>query len=238
MVTTVGTSAAFPAPGLIRRPTSPASQKNVWVRHAGNSARSARTVWVGNIALACRTPHTEKSSLTASRPSLIGPILILDVIGDVALTLSALFITEGDERPPPVETPGGAHGASVLARFDRATVWRARFDLPADRSSEYRWNGETYPVACNLRGDLRIAFVSCNGEEVGYLEREGSERNAMWARLGEAPLAQHPIRTEQLPGQRARYVAERNYLMLERQSDRWSAAWDLEESGLTPNLAL
>jgi hypothetical protein len=60
----------------------------------------------------------------------------------------------------------------------------------------------------------------------------------MWARLGEAPLAQHPIRTEQLPGQRARYVAERNYLMLERQSDRWSAAWDLEESGLTPNLAL
>ena len=176
--------------------------------------------------------------MTASRPLMIGPILILDNIADAALKFSALFISERAERPPPVEAADGMHDAIVLARFDRATVWRARFNLPADRPSEYRWNGKTYPVACNLRGDLRIAFVSCNGEEVGYLEREGSERNAMWARLGEAPLAQHPIRTEQLPGQRARYVAERNYLMLERQSDRWSAAWDLEESGLTPNLAL
>ena len=127
--------------------------------------------------------------MTAARPPLIGPVLVLDDIGAAALTLSALFITDGDEGPPPVETPGGAHGASVLARFDRATVWRARFDLPADRSSEYRWNGETYPVAGNLRGDLRIAFVSCNGEAAGDLEREGSERNAMWARLGEAHRA-------------------------------------------------
>ena len=58
------------------------------------------------------------------------------------------------------------------------------------------------------------------------------------AQLGKAPLAQHPIRIERLPGQRARYVTERNYLVLERQSDRWSAAWDLEKSGLTPTLAL
>ena len=121
--------------------------------------------------------------MTASLPPLIGPVLILDDIGDATLTLSALFITQADECPPPVETPGGAHGATALSRFGRATVWRARFDLPADRTSEYRWNGEAYSVAGDLRGDLRIAFVSCNGEETGDLEREGSERNAMWARL-------------------------------------------------------
>ncbi|MGC1259226.1 MAG: alkaline phosphatase family protein, partial [Jannaschia helgolandensis] len=124
--------------------------------------------------------------MTASRPLMIGPILILDNIADAALKFSALFISEEAERPPPVEAADGMHDAIVLARFDRATVWRARFNLPADRPSEYRWNGKTYPVACNLRGDLRIAFVSCNGEEVGDLEREGSERNAMWARLSEA----------------------------------------------------
>ncbi|MBO6690036.1 alkaline phosphatase D family protein [Hyphomonas sp. GM-8P] len=127
--------------------------------------------------------------MTAARPPLIGPVLVLDDIGAAALRLSALFITDGDEGPPPVETSGGAYRATVLARFDRATVWRARFDLLADRPAEYRWNGETYPVACDLRGDLRIAFVSCNGEEADDLEREGSERNAMWARLGAAHRA-------------------------------------------------
>ena len=124
--------------------------------------------------------------MNTARPSLIGPILILDDIGRGTLNLSALFIVEGDRPPPSVETPDGVHDAQVLAQFDRATVWRARFDLPADRPSEYRWNGETYPVASDLRGDFRIAFVSCNGEETGDLEREGSERNAMWARLFEA----------------------------------------------------
>ena len=74
----------------------------------------------------------------------------------------------------------------MLAQFDHGTVWRTRFDLSGDRSSEYRWNGETYAVAGDLRGDLRIAYVSCNGEEAGDLEREGSERNPMWARLGKA----------------------------------------------------
>jgi hypothetical protein len=70
-----------------------------------------------------------------------------------------------------------------LAAYDHATVWRARFKLPADRASQYRWNGATYDVAGSLTGDLRIAYVSCNGEEVGDMDREASERNAMWARL-------------------------------------------------------
>ena len=117
---------------------------------------------------------------------MIGPILILDNIGGGILSLSTLFIAGGDRPPPSVETHGGVHDAQVLAQFGSATVWRARFDLPTDRPSEYLWNGETYPVAGDLRGDFRIAFVSCNGEETGDLEREGSERNAMWARLCQA----------------------------------------------------
>jgi phosphodiesterase/alkaline phosphatase D-like protein len=60
-----------------------------------------------------------------------------------------------------------------------------RFELPLGRRGVYEWNGETYPVCCDYSGSLRIAYVSCNGEEVGDLDREGSERNAMWSRLRE-----------------------------------------------------
>ncbi len=57
------------------------------------------------------------------------------------------------------------------------------FALPADRASTYDWDGQRFEVASDLTGDLRLAYVSCNGEEVGDMDREGSERNAMWARL-------------------------------------------------------
>jgi hypothetical protein len=66
-----------------------------------------------------------------------------------------------------------------------------------------------------------------------------------WARvlgalawLGEDPLPDHPIRVERLPGQATRYVAERNFLLLERSAGAWSARWNLESSGMTPALAL
>jgi hypothetical protein len=70
-----------------------------------------------------------------------------------------------------------------LAGFDHATAWRARFSLPADRTSAYAWNGERFEVAGDLTGDVRLAYVSCNGEEEGDLDRDFDERNAMWGRL-------------------------------------------------------
>ncbi|WP_338119679.1 alkaline phosphatase D family protein [Paracoccus hibiscisoli] len=100
------------------------------------------------------------------------------------MRLSALFITPAGEAPLPVLLlEAGEVAPACLALFDQAAVWRARFTLPADRMSSYAWNGETYQVASDLTGDLRLAYVSCNGEEVGDMAREGSERNAMWARL-------------------------------------------------------
>ncbi|CAM3252730.1 alkaline phosphatase D family protein [Paracoccus nototheniae] len=99
------------------------------------------------------------------------------------MILSALFIVAAGDVPPPVELPGSAVPAVALADYAHATVWRVRFALPADRASSYRWNGETFEVAGDLTGDLRLAYVSCNGEEIGDMDREGSERNAMWSRL-------------------------------------------------------
>ncbi len=117
--------------------------------------------------------------------SPIGPVLFLDCVENGELRLSALFITAKGIEPSSVELPSGPARAVALAEYDDATVWRARFSLPADRSSAYKWQGESYEVAGDLTGDLRLAYVSCNGEEVGDMEREGSERNAMWARLRE-----------------------------------------------------
>ena len=116
----------------------------------------------------------------------IGPVLYLDDIENGHMCLSALFITSKDDEPSPIRLATGDVHAVSLAHFENAIVWRARFSLPADRSSEYDWNGETYRVAGDLTGDFRLAYVSCNGEEVGDMAREGSERNAMWSRLREA----------------------------------------------------
>ncbi|MCG6122243.1 MAG: alkaline phosphatase D family protein [Microvirga sp.] len=115
----------------------------------------------------------------------IGPVLFLDDVENGRLRLSALFITAKGDQPAPVELGTETARAELLADYENATVWRARFSLPADRSSAYAWNGENYEIAGDLTGDLRLAYVSCNGEEVGDMDREGSERNAMWARLRE-----------------------------------------------------
>lgn len=119
--------------------------------------------------------------------SPLGPVLFLDAIAGAEMRLSALFITARGAAPPPVATASGPVPAHLLADYDHASVWRARFSLPADRASDYGWNGARYEVAGDLRGDLRLAYVSCNGEEEGDLDRPWAERNVMWQRLA----AQH-----------------------------------------------
>ncbi len=118
--------------------------------------------------------------------TIIGPILILDQISDLTLHLAALFILPNGQSLPPLSTEAGNADVVQIAQYAQATVWAARFSLPADKTSHYNWDGQSYLVAGNLTADMRIAYVSCNGEEVGDLEREGSERNAMWARLKSA----------------------------------------------------
>lgn len=58
------------------------------------------------------------------------------------------------------------------------------------------------------------------------------------ARLGEAPLPEHPIRLHPLPGQPRIYTAQRNYLRLERRGHAWQAWWELERDGATPPVSL
>lgn len=135
--------------------------------------------------------------MTGPEPSddadpITGPVLFLDDLRDGLMHLAALFIAPGDAVPGPVETEEGTVAPVLLACYQGARVYRARFTRPADRPSDYRWNGRRHQIAGGLTGDLRIAYVSCNGEEHGDLHRDGSERNAMWARL-EAEHAARPF---------------------------------------------
>lgn len=58
------------------------------------------------------------------------------------------------------------------------------------------------------------------------------------SRLGETPLPGHRIRIRRIPGQKLRYVADRNMLVLERRGDKWSAVWHFERSGPSPALSI
>ena len=103
-----------------------------------------------------------------------------------------------------------------------------------------------------LSGEIHLATRATmdlgQGLELNQLVASGVAHRAppeAWARtlgalswLGENPLPEHPIRIAPLPGQSCRYTAERNYLLIERESGQWQARWDLETSGLTPRLQL
>jgi len=58
------------------------------------------------------------------------------------------------------------------------------------------------------------------------------------ARLGDAPLSGRPVRIRPIPGQRRAYLAERNYLVLERTDGAWSASWECERAGRSPALPI
>jgi hypothetical protein len=58
------------------------------------------------------------------------------------------------------------------------------------------------------------------------------------AKLGEAPLEEHPIALHPLPGRAETYTSQRNFLMLARCDRQWTAWWELEQSGKTETLVL
>ncbi|SFH03778.1 PhoD-like phosphatase [Palleronia marisminoris] len=102
-----------------------------------------------------------------------------------------------------------------------------------------------------LSGEIHLAMRGTMRTETGALHQlvaSGISHPAppdglatalsLLARLGEAPVKGHPIRLHPLPGKTRSYTAERNYLILRRRADRWSAAWHLEESGETAPLDL
>ncbi len=110
----------------------------------------------------------------------LGPVLYYRGLEGEALKLAALVLLPIGKAPGTLRADGKDHEPTCLREIGRNAIWRFDFAL-GQGSGGYSYGGEVYPVQTELTGDLRIAFASCNGEEVGDLERDEEERNAMWA---------------------------------------------------------
>ncbi|MEM8663392.1 MAG: alkaline phosphatase D family protein [Pseudomonadota bacterium] len=113
------------------------------------------------------------------------PILFLRNLTDDAVELAALTIDAAGAAPQLLEAGGESVAAKALATRMGRTIHRYIFTLPQSPDAEYRLGGERYKVDTHYTGDLRIAYVSCNGQEHDDRMRAEDERNRMWARLGE-----------------------------------------------------
>lgn len=118
-----------------------------------------------------------------SESQIIGPLLLLDDLSEDHLHLAALFVAPPGCHLPEIHADGVQHPVEPFALFGGCEFHRARFSVPARRVSAYSWSGETFEIASSFTGDLRLAYVSCNGQEHGDLERPQDQRNAMWQRL-------------------------------------------------------
>lgn len=114
----------------------------------------------------------------------IGPVLFARGADDRQYRLSAILITP-DHLDPPLLVPVDGQVATPRRLYSQSgrTVWRYDFSLPARENAGYRLGNAMFPVAADVSGDVRIAFVSCNGQEHADAERPAAERNAMWSRL-------------------------------------------------------
>ena len=126
-------------------------------------------------------------SLTAGGGEMLGPLLFLRGMeeGRLALAAVAMCHGNGDGPDPLLEAGDEAHAPRLLARLAGRRVLGYRFTLPAVADTGYRLGGIDYPVRGDVGGDLRIAYVSCNGQEEGDRDRPAEERNRLWARLCE-----------------------------------------------------
>jgi hypothetical protein len=118
-------------------------------------------------------------------PQAFGPILVHRGLADGQLRLAALFGRAATSPAPAIQTDSGAGQLTELARIDDFIVSRIDFALPLTGAAErYVCDGRESWVQTGFDGDVRIAFVACNGQEHDDFTRPEPLRNAMWHRLG------------------------------------------------------
>lgn len=120
----------------------------------------------------------------------VGPVLYMRGYGGDRLQLAALIVRPAARGVPELMADGEAVGGTTLLERYGLVAARYDFDLPASSAASYRLDGERYAVNADFSGDLRIAYVSCNGQEHRDRQRALAERNVLWERLE----AQHGTR--------------------------------------------
>ena len=116
-------------------------------------------------------------------PRRVGPILYLQGAAGGRVRLSALIVAMAAESPASLRTEDGAIAAATILEYADRHILRYQFSLPMRRDAWYELGGLRYEVDASFDGDLRIAYVSCNGQEFGDRGRAHDERNVLWRRL-------------------------------------------------------
>ena len=102
---------------------------------------------------------------------------------DGRVELTALLVGDPSDESGPLSTDLGQIDATPIRGKWEHRVSQYSFSLPARSDAWYAVDGERYEVNAAFDGDLRVAYVACNGQEHGDLDRPITERNALWRRL-------------------------------------------------------
>lgn len=116
-------------------------------------------------------------------PSRVGPLLYFRGCEEGRLELAALLVHPDQLDAPIVTAEETTLAAEVLHRRNGLAVLRYEFSLPAVTGGSYTVAGEQFDVAGIPDDGLRLAYVSCNGQESGDRDRPPAERNTLWRRL-------------------------------------------------------
>lgn len=119
----------------------------------------------------------------ASGSSATGPLLYLQGAENGQLHLAVLIITLAAGALPTLRTAEGPIAGREVGKCGKQRVLRYPFSLRMNCKGWYEVDGVRFEVNTALNEDLRIAFVSCNGQEHGDRRRTEHERNVMWRRL-------------------------------------------------------
>ncbi|SMD05341.1 hypothetical protein SAMN06297251_1222 [Fulvimarina manganoxydans] len=119
-----------------------------------------------------------------------GPILVSRGCSEGVHHVDAIVARPSAEPAPSLTLDGhGALEAKHLKDLFETSVWRFSLDLPENAPASYDFEGETFRIMPPGPADARIAYVSCNGQEAGDMDRPLEERDAMWDRLA----AEHAV---------------------------------------------
>jgi hypothetical protein len=135
---------------------------------------------------------TQGQERTIKAAGCLGPILYFRGMTNDKVDLAALVVTPSPVRPAELTTDRETIDPHCIWECDGHQVHRYAFSLPQDRNAWYGIGGVRYDVDTEFGSNLRIAFVSCNGQEHGDRDWSGGERNALWKRMvhqhGEKPF--------------------------------------------------
>lgn len=114
----------------------------------------------------------------------VGPILISRGVVAERHRIVAILVRPASEASPDFTlSDGGSVEVDCLSTLFGSKVWRYSFEAPVTEAIHYTLGGTSYEIAPCGTDELRIAYVSCNGQEDGDLDRPLEEREVMWDRL-------------------------------------------------------